>query len=95
MALDTWVNSSQSTTWNYDSSTVAKVYHGHLNELKQIKAKKPTSYHAILRKFFSNCAYVFVALLSFATAQKILQYKCSRDLHSSAQEDENRLRKSS
>jgi hypothetical protein len=58
MALDAWVNSSESVVWNYNSSTVAKVYNGHLDELKQIEVKKSTSYHAILRKFFSNCVYV-------------------------------------
>jgi hypothetical protein len=60
MALDARVNGSESVVWNYNSSTVAKVYHGHLDELKQIEAKKSTSYHAILRKFFSNCVYVFL-----------------------------------
>lgn len=58
MALDSLVNNSTSA-WNYNSSAVARVYNGHLNELDEIKSKKSTSYHAILRKFFTNCVYVF------------------------------------
>jgi hypothetical protein len=58
MALDHYVNNSESTSWNYNNPTVAEVYNGHLEELGRIKSKKLTSYHAILRKFFSNCVYV-------------------------------------
>lgn len=61
MALDAWVNGSGSVSWNYNSSAIAKVYRGHMDELKLIEAKKPTSYHAILCKFFSKCVYVFPA----------------------------------
>jgi hypothetical protein len=57
MALHHYVNNSESS-WNYNNSTVAEVYSGHLEELGRIKSKKPTSYHAILRKFFLNCVYV-------------------------------------
>ena len=58
MALDDYVNNSESISWNYNSPAVAKVYHDHLEELEQIELKKPKSYHAILRKFFSGCVYV-------------------------------------
>jgi hypothetical protein len=67
MALDAWVYGSESVAWNYCSPTVEKVYGGHIDELKQIEAEKPTSYHAILRKFFSKCMYVFPHLLILRT----------------------------
>lgn len=56
MALDDWVNHSGPAAWDYNGSSIAEVYLGHLDELKRIMAEKPTSYHAILRKFFLNCA---------------------------------------
>lgn len=62
MALDAWVNSSGALAWDYNSSNVAEVYQGHLDELKRIKAEKPRSYHAILHKFFSKCVYVLSSL---------------------------------
>lgn len=58
MALDAYVNNAETVAWNYNSSAVARVYHGHLDELKRIKSRKISSYHAILRKIFSNCVYV-------------------------------------
>jgi hypothetical protein len=58
MALAAYVNNSETVAWSYNSSAVARVYHGHLDELKQIESKKRTSYCAILKKFFSNCVYV-------------------------------------
>ena len=62
MALDAWVYGSELVAWNYCSPTVEKVYGSHIDELKQIEAEKPTSYHAILCKFFSKCMYVFPPL---------------------------------
>ena len=58
MSLDAYVNSSESIAWNYNSPTITKVFDGHLDELNRIESKKSTAYHAILRKFFSNCVYV-------------------------------------
>ncbi|KAF9790596.1 hypothetical protein BJ322DRAFT_1017270 [Thelephora terrestris] len=69
MALDDYVNNSESISWNYNSPDVAKVYHGHLEELERIKSKRLTSYHALLRKFFSGCVGK-VASTSTGTARK-------------------------
>ena len=59
MALDAYVNNSESATWSYNSSAVASIYNDHLEELGRIESRKSTSYHVILRKFFLNCVYVF------------------------------------
>ncbi|KAF9784117.1 hypothetical protein BJ322DRAFT_1021824 [Thelephora terrestris] len=55
MALDANVNHSETVAWDYNGSTIARVYNGHLGELKWIESEKETSYCAILRKLFSNC----------------------------------------
>lgn len=58
MALDAWVNGSDSVSWNYNGPAIAKVYRGHMDELEQIEMKKSTSYHAILSNFLSKSVYV-------------------------------------
>lgn len=63
MGLDAWVNGSESLSWNYNAPVVTKVFNGHMDELREIKAKKSTSYHAIRRKFFERCVYVYFFLL--------------------------------
>ena len=72
MALDAYVNNSETVAWNYNSSTVARVYHGHLDELKRIELKKVTSYREILWKIFSNCVYVPLPFLVSQRLTKIL-----------------------
>ena len=71
MALDSYVNNSETVAWNYNSSSVARVYHDHLDELKRIKSRKGTAYHAILQKIFSNCMYVFPPLLALQNLTNI------------------------
>lgn len=69
MALDAWVNHSGTGAWDYNSSSIAEVYQGHLEELKRIEAVKPTSSHAILHKIFSYCVYVLFPLHSLQISE--------------------------
>ena len=52
MALDAYDNNSDTVPWSYNSSAVAKVYHGHLDELKQIESKKEHHIVQFSRNFF-------------------------------------------